>query len=442
MSDAENPKKKEPLWQRLVYIIFDKLLIAGAILYLTHNLTTKRETAINTLETKSKVFIDSLGTLNQLALKSKDSIHNLQMEAVKTANQSHIDSVSSALELQTQTIRLQTELANSLTALNKKFEDALEVERQKVNFDAIRNVNKTKLELVQNRLSDFYWPVLTRMDKSRAISKAYKKNFLLNEIEQQVLVNNHTEVLQRIENFKHLIYTDEYLDEEIKHYVAYVSLFQTMQESGFPGDPSKIGGNSFREQFYKMLKARTDYYQTQYNELLKVNTGNDSSEYHLDDFPYETQYRNQDINLDSVSLINEPNELRYDFKKYFIPQANDERSFNVPLDDSIAVFLKNSELYENAFIEVSFFVKNQTIKEEKRRKKNKRIVKVRQLRENPVYSQKLEIGEDAAFYFPSLGNYYRIQLNRVYKDSGRQYVDITVHKWCEAEGACKLKKSP
>jgi len=234
---------------RLLFRFLDKVIFAGAIIWISTTLAEDKELAIIDGQEKANAHIESLKAANDRLLNSQDSIHDLHLALVKARQQEYLDSVRQERALENSVALMKRELKADLQKIDTVFEKTLEVEKEKVKLDSIREVNKDRLRVIKERLSLYYWPILVRLEKNNSILDTYNSDFLLNELEQEVLVKNHLAIVNTLENYQHLAYADSFYNAEIKQYLSYVSLYEAMQAGGFPGEHSFIGGNELRNQF-------------------------------------------------------------------------------------------------------------------------------------------------------------------------------------------------
>jgi len=143
--------------------------------------------------------------------------------------------------------------------------------------DVRLSMRNKKIEILENKLQNFYWPVLIRIEKDNAIwgmilskredpeSLQYK---LASTIEKKYVLQNHQEILEIISSYMHLAEPDKELTELISKYIKNVTIYIALRECGEEKVfPLELGAE-WPHQLYNVIKNRTVFYQKELNRKL------------------------------------------------------------------------------------------------------------------------------------------------------------------------------
>jgi hypothetical protein len=134
---------------------------------------------------------------------------------------------------------------------------------------------RKRIQNIEDKLKLFFWPILIRLEKDNSIwetilSKRQDPNSIqykiANHVERNDLIKNHLEVLDIIDNYTYLAEPDEAMTEEIKKYIKNVEIYKALREAGeekiFPIELGAV----WPENFYLLIKQRTETYQNKLNK--------------------------------------------------------------------------------------------------------------------------------------------------------------------------------
>nr|WP_321235176.1 hypothetical protein [uncultured Psychroserpens sp.] len=154
-----------------------------------------------------------------------------------------------------------------------KFQQSKELEtlKEKNKFENDISIIKIEKQLayLEKQLSEFYWPVRVRFEKNNAIWYMMSKRQIGGVLDSIVLAN-HLEILDILENKLHLAAPDKDLETRIGNYINHVEIFRAMRLSGntkeYPGDINS--SFDYNEQFSQQVKNQCDSLQAYYNRLI------------------------------------------------------------------------------------------------------------------------------------------------------------------------------
>lgn len=127
---------------------------------------------------------------------------------------------------------------------------------------------------IQQQLSEFYWPLLFRLEKDNAVWVRIldKDKALASHIETDVILANHAEILHLLDAKAHLMFNpsepvQDRLIEVIKLYVRHVAVYQALRAAGDTRWPGQAG-EPWPEHFLDIVRKRIMELEQQRRALL------------------------------------------------------------------------------------------------------------------------------------------------------------------------------
>ncbi len=135
---------------------------------------------------------------------------------------------------------------------------------------------KLKVAILQQRLSDFYWPLYLRLQRDNVVWKRIlergdhddTKRRIAREIEDSVIIPNHNDVITIIEHGIHVAAIDPEFEVEMLKYLRHVAVYTSARTAGLDIDPLALNEPWPRE-FFPMVELRLARYQKELLELLR-----------------------------------------------------------------------------------------------------------------------------------------------------------------------------
>lgn len=397
-------EKEKKLWE-FIKLFADKLLFAGLLVWLTYFFETKRdnESLKHQLE-------------NQILLKKLDSAHNVNLALVN--NQHQKDILNKEQETQQALLREQLNsqyrlLERTIEQENRKIKEELKNNKiligDNVEADKKREIDKIQLRHITSQLQEFYWPILVRLEKNNSVYRKLEDFFFGERLDEDVVLPNHLEIVNILENNLHLAEADSRFLKEISHYLGHVYMFQALRKNGFDGYPEGYGGHGYRSEFYEVVKARTNFFQTRYESLLD-SISTDSLK-----IPIDTLYKG--------------------FEKNLLTEIKPAK-LNVGKNEFDLKLAKNNEFFvhevgrENGFTMISFQgydKKTEEIKLKIGGFERTSSGKLRFLNSSP--KDEFFIRENNVHTSELNGVYYRTHLKRIWIDRKRVKISLRVNYW-------------
>ena len=110
---------------------------------------------------------------------------------------------------------------------------------------------RKRLDVLEQQLSRFYWPIYIRLQKDNAVWKRILDRSKGTEdlrakvgdaIESKVVLPNHQETVRVIQDNIHLAQLDQKLEELLLQYVRHVAVYSAMRDAGcMDMDPIMLG---------------------------------------------------------------------------------------------------------------------------------------------------------------------------------------------------------
>ena len=114
-------------------------------------------------------------------------------------------------------------------------------------YDIVIERQKRKRSLVEDKLKNFYWPILTRLEQNSSIwklilQKRSEMNALQKKIgeyvEENIILKNHREIMDIIIKYRYLAKFDDDLSKALNDYFRHVAIYEGIlhaKENIFPG---------------------------------------------------------------------------------------------------------------------------------------------------------------------------------------------------------------
>jgi len=136
-------------------------------------------------------------------------------------------------------------------------------------YDVVLDWEKRNRTMLEEKLKNFYWPILTRLEENNAIwklilTKRESRNDLEKKIgiyvEENIILKNHREIMAIVINYRYLAKFDIDLSARLHEYFRHVAIYEgilTSKENTFPG----LMGAPYPTQFDDIIRDRTEKLQ-------------------------------------------------------------------------------------------------------------------------------------------------------------------------------------
>jgi hypothetical protein len=135
---------------------------------------------------------------------------------------------------------------------------------------------KIKVNELEKRLSQFYWPIYLRLQRDNVVWKRLSdrgneqdpdRQKLGQQIETDVLLPNHSEIVSIIENNRHLAGSDPILETQLLKYIRHVAVYKALRAAGIWKDPFQFD-EPYPEGFFPIIEQQLKLLQKEYDQML------------------------------------------------------------------------------------------------------------------------------------------------------------------------------
>lgn len=132
-------------------------------------------------------------------------------------------------------------------------------------YEVVLDWEKRNRNMLEEKLKNFYWPILTRMEENNAIwklilTKRENRNDLERKIgeyvEENIILKNHREIMSIIITYRYLAKFDPELTTHMNEYFKHVAIYEGIlrsKENTFPG----LMGAPYPTKFDDIIRDRT-----------------------------------------------------------------------------------------------------------------------------------------------------------------------------------------
>jgi hypothetical protein len=144
----------------------------------------------------------------------------------------------------------------------------------KTIYGAIIDAKKRKRALLEEKLKNFYWPILTRLEENESIWRlilAKRKDSQIDKsiadyTENDIILKNHREIMNIIIKYRYLAKFDDALSIHLREYFRHVAIYEGILKSKASIFPGEIGA-PYPVDFDKIIKESTESLQKQLDEF-------------------------------------------------------------------------------------------------------------------------------------------------------------------------------
>jgi len=166
------------------------------------------------------------------------------------------------------------QLKNGLTLQEQDYINQLK--RTFLNDSLAREYDKSKtnLEYISTQLSEFYCPLYYRLQKNNAVYKLMSNSFIGEKIDTSVVLKNHKEILDILENKYYLARPNDSLASAITQYIKNVSIYRVIRSGNYRAFPKNTFpqdfGAGYPDDLFKLVQERTFKLQYTYDSAVRT----------------------------------------------------------------------------------------------------------------------------------------------------------------------------
>lgn len=213
------------------------------------------------------------------SLQESDQLHQKQMLRLQERIDSLSDKKNQLFQLQfaefqkklndqSELNRMKKQLEDDFQRADRDLENRLAADSANVIYEEKKEISRKKLDYVSRQLSEFYWPVLQRLEKNEAVFSMMGHDVLGTEIANSVVLPNHRALLKLFEEKMHLAQANKELKVQIRKYIAHAHMYEALLKGNYDGFPGGYGGEGYPDTLYYLIRSKTDSLQSRYDTLL------------------------------------------------------------------------------------------------------------------------------------------------------------------------------
>ncbi len=148
--------------------------------------------------------------------------------------------------------------------------------------ELVKDRDRRGLEFAEKQLSQFYWPLYTRLHFDTAVwTRILEKDHTDDElrrrigagIEAEFILPNHEEAIKIIREKIHLMEGDDELFGLLRQYLRHVAVYKAMREAGEQEKYPKHVGEPWPKELVRKVEEETQALQDTYDSLLAQERG-------------------------------------------------------------------------------------------------------------------------------------------------------------------------
>lgn len=156
----------------------------------------------------------------------------------------------------------------------KSLWDAYAAKKKEIELQTWR----LRAEQLEKRLSQFYWPIYLRLQRDNVVWEKIlerqnpndsERRDLAYQIEEGVLLPNHSEIVKIIEENIHLAGSDATFEKHLMDYMRHVDVYRSCRAAGIRDKDPIYFGEPYPQGFFDALSERLRKYQNEYEKLLQ-----------------------------------------------------------------------------------------------------------------------------------------------------------------------------
>ena len=138
---------------------------------------------------------------------------------------------------------------------------------------------KIRTSELEQRLSKFYWPIYLRLQKDNVIWEKFlernndldiDKKKLAYQIEKDVLLPNHNEILEIIESNIHLAKPDIDFEKKILMYIRHVNVYSAIRSADIRDKDPKDFEEPYPNGFFEDVESHLNSLQSEYDKVITL----------------------------------------------------------------------------------------------------------------------------------------------------------------------------
>lgn len=138
---------------------------------------------------------------------------------------------------------------------------------------------KLRVAEVEARLREFLWPIYLRLQRDNVVwekilqreSHDPEQKKVAHQIETDVIIPNHAEIISLIERGMHYVRSDAELERALLAYVRHIDVYRSIRAAGITDKDPVAFGEPYPDGFFAVVSARVQELQAKYDAILSEN---------------------------------------------------------------------------------------------------------------------------------------------------------------------------
>ena len=139
---------------------------------------------------------------------------------------------------------------------------------------------KVRVEEVETRLREFLWPIYLRLQRDNVVwekilhreSDDSEKQRVAHQIEADVVLPNHLEIISLIESGMHFVRGDKELESALLAYMRHIDVYRSIRAAGIREKDPIYFGEPYPQDFFRVIEDRVKKQQKKYDDILSEKT--------------------------------------------------------------------------------------------------------------------------------------------------------------------------
>lgn len=135
---------------------------------------------------------------------------------------------------------------------------------------------KIRLDETEKRLREFLWPIYLRLQRDNVVwnkilqrnSEDFEKRRVAQQIESDVILPNHVEIMKLIESGMHFVRGDKDLEAGLLEYMRHIDVYRSIRGAGINDKDPIYFNEPYPHGFFKLIEERVHKLQKQYDDIL------------------------------------------------------------------------------------------------------------------------------------------------------------------------------
>jgi hypothetical protein len=144
--------------------------------------------------------------------------------------------------------------------------------RKSIEFD----LWKIRVNEAERRLREFLWPIYLRLQRDNVVwekilqrdSEDSENKKVAHQIEKDIILPNHLEVISIIESGMHFVRDDSELESALLAYVRHIDVYRSIRAAEIQDKDPIYFNEPYPKEFFRIIENRVKRMQKEYDGIL------------------------------------------------------------------------------------------------------------------------------------------------------------------------------